>query len=280
MRLEFSYRIEDVREAVQTALVPGSRKASKSRHLLGWFTFVLPAALWFVAVNLPRGAPEPQEGPELDLLLVLMPAALPGVVLLVFLGWSFFKQIRLRPVASREPGARAVLPSPTRGAAVIGMIIGGLFITAALWLTTPGPSILVHPSRPLMVRVAMYVSIAEMFILFAYAKLTARLAVRTQWNAKPTWRRAKVMTLDDAGFSISDALSRTDYRWEYFSKARETENLLVLHAEDGLMHLIPKRAIREGELDAARALIQNGIPDSKFLVVPGGFAVLPVLPTG
>jgi hypothetical protein len=124
----------------------------------------------------------------------------------------------------------------------------------------------------------MLVLTAEVLILTAYGQLSTRLAVLSQWNAKPTWRREKVVMLDEDGLTIIDSLSRIEYRWAYFSKARETTNLLIFHGEDNLMYLLPKRATAQDELNQVRALIHNGIPDAQFLVKPGGFAVLPKLP--
>ena len=281
MQLEFTYRIEDVREAVQTAIRPGGRTSQSWRPVVAWVLFVLAAAVMFVAVQTASATrPVQQDGPKFDLMLVVIPAAVPGALLVLVLSSSIYRNTRLRPVVSRPQNPQAAAASPMRGAGILGLFIGCLIGLAIWWLTAPGPQILVQLSRPTMVRVAGCISIAELMLLFVYAKLSARLAVRSQWNAKPTWRRAKVMMLNEAGFSLIDSHSRLEYLWIYFLKARETANLLVLHSEDNLIHLIPKRAIPEAELNHARAFIQNGVPNSQFLVKPGGFAVLPksVLP--
>jgi hypothetical protein len=74
----------------------------------------------------------------------------------------------------------------------------------------------------------------------------------------------------------ADTVASSAYTWPYFSRARETENLLILAGDGGLQHLLPKRAFGDtAEIEACRSLLQNKIANTKFLTLPGGFAVLP-----
>jgi hypothetical protein len=83
--------------------------------------------------------------------------------------------------------------------------------------------------------------------------------------------------MDEASFRSADASGKRDFYWSWFDLARETQYLLVLQAKNGARYLIPKRVFADSEgLAAARALLQNMVPDCQFQVAPTGFAVLPM----
>jgi hypothetical protein len=286
MRFEFTYRFEDLREALETAYQrPGGRKSRPVVAILGWLVFtglVVVLYGWMGSAAARRGAALAEPPPELDLSLILIPSLLPALLLGALIFWTMYKQLHKKPAASRDPALPPPLPTQgtATGAHIVFWVIFAL-IVAAIWFLFADPwPLLARPDRGELLMIALSPWAADVLLLGVVVWTQKRWAPRSQWNAKPAWRRDKVMIVDEAGVSLIDSHSQTQYCWAYFSKARETANLLILHSEENLMHLLPKHAIPEGELDQVRALIHNGIPDSQFLVTPGGFAVLPkpVLP--
>lgn len=286
MQFEFTYRFEDLREAHETGYQrPGARKSRPVVAIVGWLVFtafVVALYGWMGSAAARRGAAPAELAPELDLWLILIPSFLPALLLGALIFWATHKQLRQMPAVSRDPALPP--PLPTRGGATGAQIVFWaifVLIVAAIWFLFADPwPLLARLNRGELLMIALSPWAADVLLLVVLLWTQKRWGPRAQWNAKPSWRREKVLVVDEAGFTLIDSHSRVEYRWAYFLKSRETANLLVLHSEDNLMHLIPKRAIPEGELDHARALIHNGIPDSQFLVKPGGFAVLPkpVLP--
>lgn len=279
MQFRFTYTIDDVREAVRTALgAPTSRRGRMMRRVTGCIVFlVIVSAIFASFTGLAAVQPGAVERPELDLRIILIPALLPAVELILLVFWALFRQFRLRPAVSRDPNVQPGV-SPPRKSTVPSRLaagcVGAVPALALWWLFAPGPRIAARLDTGGVAQIVGGLIMIEVLLLWACLWMYGRFHVRSQWNARPSWRRDKVMTLDVKGLTIIDSHSRNEFAWAYFTRARESERLLVFHGEDGLMYLLPKRAVPEAELEHVRALVGNSVP-SEFLVRPGGFAVLP-----
>jgi hypothetical protein len=120
----------------------------------------------------------------------------------------------------------------------------------------------------------MLLAAAPWVVVLVLLVLISRLALRWQWKSKASLRRPRTIRLDEQGLHNHDDVTSMLYRWPYFRCAWETENLLVLDDENGLRHILPKRAFVEvGEVEVARSLIGTHVADSKFSVTLGGFPV-------
>jgi hypothetical protein len=215
-----------------------------------------------------------QENAPQDLLLEILPTGLPAAfVILIYLIalWKGWRKSKYGAV----PGQSANL-GKKRIARGLGMVIWIAIVIGLYALVDFGHSVTWHPSQAqlIMVRLAPWGVVIAM--TFALGILQRRWAPRQQWFAQPSWRRPKTIEMDGNGFQLSDPLMRTSLAWACFTRARETQNLLILTTQDGLNYLIPKRAFADPlDVDHCRALLQNVIPQTSFLVLPGGFAVLP-----
>lgn len=281
MRVEFNYALDDLREVGIPQAQAGDVRKYRRRWIRGaiaWGIIVAMFALQYALFRTGVRLPEP-ERPEDDLLLEIIPPGIPAAFVLLIYGitmWRAWKTSRFRD----PPRAPAAANPATR----VKLIRATVFVTfgaAAYFAIGIGQSLTWHPSKTqlVLVRLAPWTLVVGAMILFG--RLQLAWTPRKKWYTQPTWRRTKVIVLDERGFSMSDALTATQLSWAAFTSARETENLLVLQTEDGLQYVLPKRAFDEtAEVERCRALLQNVIPKTTFLVRPGGFAVLPkpVLP--
>jgi hypothetical protein len=205
----------------------------------------------------------------------LIPTILPAIYFFVLqLLWMWNKWRLTRPAVIRAARANPRKPDafvrsvalPTGIFVFVVMVITVHLSFSSLWQTTR--------------RVAFLAEIGpwgvNCFLLLVLLMLWQPWLVRRQWAADPAWQRPKVVELDADGFHVADSVRRVHFAWQHFVEAYETDNLLVLLAENGLGYSVPKRAFGDAdEIDRARALIQNNISYCRFLVIPGGFAVVP-----
>ncbi|HEX5243489.1 MAG TPA: YcxB family protein [Tepidisphaeraceae bacterium] len=123
--------------------------------------------------------------------------------------------------------------------------------------------------------------VVTILLLVVFGFANHRWTIRAKWLT-PGWRRPKVVEIDAMGYLVIDELTQFRYAWGYFTAARETENLLILVAEDSQRHIIPKRAfVSPADLHRCKALLQGVITNTSFWAAPPtGFEMIPtpVLP--
>lgn len=280
MRLEFTYTFEDLREtltAPQTAAQRAARKRRRIVNLICWPVTALGFGLFIWASRFTPGVPWVLDGMPVDLVADVLPGVLAVAFLCIFVllaSWNTWRASRVK-----RPDPTAIARSLVTQ--VIGIILGLLIAASAILLTRRDVVLLWMPTRGERILASGGPGLAMIFLLIVMGTLQRRWNIGKQWVSKPGWQRPRTIELDAQGFRAWDAISRYDFSWAYFVKARETENLLVLVGEDELQHMIPKRAFADAaELERCRALLQSMIGKVEFQVTPTGFEILPqrVLP--
>jgi hypothetical protein len=139
-----------------------------------------------------------------------------------------------------------------------------------------------HPSRGEMILVAFAPWIVLYLILAISLKPLRAYSVRQSWENQPAFQRHVTWEMTDDCVRISDAITDSRMTWAYFTRVRESENLLLVTREDGAFYILPKRVFPGAvELDQARALLSTKIKDCALLPSMAAFPVLdpkPVLP--
>jgi hypothetical protein len=280
VQVEFSYEIADLRESQ----VPEAFAAKPEKYARRWIRTVV---IWMIAavfgaidVWLNRMFPTPSPSqPRMvayDFRLEFLPAILVAMyiisvyILTIRATWRGLRKGERIKGWNADPVARvfhilvSVAVGVVAGAAIYGQWDSGAQLSPGLVVTLT-----------LCPWVVLIVLMQVLGLLQRRAKLVG------EWRLNPGWRRPKSARLDDHGFVLRDALYELSFTWAYFARARETKNLLILVSESGAEYLIPKRAFADpSDLERCRSLLQNVVPNTRFLVRPIGFAVLPnpVLP--
>lgn len=275
MRIEFTNTFEDVWESTIPEAYGGDPRRFRRRWIkmaIVWMAPCVMLALWLWLERLiPQPAVPAAANPPRDLSVDVLPSLLPAIyvwLMYVVAIWKTWRKSRKAPshAAPRRTLARRVT------VIAIGAVSGGI----AFVLMNSDITKIWYPSRTQIILIAIAPWAVLIIFMHVLGVLQRGGNARQQWLAQPGWRRPKVVELDENGYHISDAVMRRDMAWSCFPRARETSNLLVLIGEDGQLQLIPKRALSDGqEVDQLRALLQNMIKETSFLVKPGGFAVLP-----
>ena len=279
MKLQFRYTLGDLQETLFfTDAGDAKRQRTAAGGLIGWITFVVIATLLFVFLRVAspsnaKSATAPQNPPA-DLILDLVTTMIPVAVILLILVIALWRSWRNSRWSPR-------IPDPTaKSSRIVRQVVSSfallLLALAILLLFNPNITFLWYASRGDMVLLRIGPWAVVFILLIAFSLLYRQWQPRQQWLANPAYRREKVLELNDQAARLSDSLLVMESKWENFIMAWETPNFLFLVAEDKRRWMIPKRAFSdESEIDRARALIQNKIADSRFLVQPGGFAVVP-----
>jgi hypothetical protein len=273
MRIECTYKIADVKEA----LIPEAQ-AAKPRRWSGVVRNVvimlsLGAMLLSVAITLTtsRASAVAVQYPPRDLVADLLPQLVPAAYVWLVLALAFWTNWRKSRAHVKREGQHRSLVRILIGL-VFGLIAGGGIIV----LTGHNQTFIWHPSSHEAIFIAAAPWSFTVLLMLLLGAGIRRWNPRHQWVSRASWRRTHVVELDESGARWNDAVSSSTYTWAYFSRARETENLLILVGDGQLQHLLPKRAFADTtEVEACRSLLQNKIADTKFLVLPSGFAVLP-----
>jgi hypothetical protein len=275
MRLEFTYTFADLQEtltAPQNAAQRAARKRRRIINLICWPVTVLGFGLVAWAGRSSPRWPWVLDGMPLDMVTDVLPGMLAAafVCLFVFLAsWGAWRASR-----ARRPDPAANTRNPV--VQIIGMVFALLIAGGTVLLTQKDAVLLWMPTRSERILASGGPGLAMIFLLIAMATLHRRWSIRKQWVSKPGWLRPTTIEMDAQGFRVWDAISRYEFSWPYFVRARETAHLLVLSGEGEVQHIIPKRAFADlAEIERCRALLQSMIGKVEFQVTPTGFEVLP-----
>ena len=269
MRLEFTYTLDDLREAAMPAIFAGSRRLYRHHWIgitaLSFFITLIVIAVWATQSQLV------EPGPPERLLLEILLTGIPAAVVLCLIGASVWKTWRkLRPLTNAKSQRLTNVVHP-RIAVLIGWgaSLGVWFIahghTGRLWQPTAAQLVIVRCGPWAVVLAAFALS----------SSLQRRWNAVERWLSQPGWQQPKTIELDEDGYRSSDALAQTHLSWACFAAARETENLLILVGYDDSQYLIPKRAFAGPDgFWRCRELLRSVVPRTQFLAQkPIGFPV-------
>jgi hypothetical protein len=289
LSITFQYTIDDLREAAQLppsdeemkALISGKSKPRRQmgRGIIGWVLFIALATMLFMLLmktNSRRGSPLADDPYDIDFWLTIAPSAI-GTCCIGML-------VAAIAIVSRLSRRQRLANQKDTS----GVFFAGAFL-AMLAVLVGGSYCVVHPPIDIQweltrFQVALLTAgpwVAVLIGSMALVILLQRSGIRHQFESTPAFRRARSVQISDDGIRSEDGVSSTVYTWPHYRRAWETLNLLVLQDENSNRHILPKRAVvGEEQLELARSLIASRVEDSRFLVKPRGFPVvpMPVLP--
>jgi hypothetical protein len=277
IELHFQYTINDLRDA----LTPERRSKRRIKSSPRWqvitiLVFAIPITCAGLYLNWTGRGPVTHSAeflpPVRDLLFLLGASAAPALAVIGALSISLRRSARLLR-RSRKPEEAAARPK-------VSFLLAAAFNAATalgtLLVLLPNATIPWEPPRVIAVLIGVGPWALAWIFLMVLNGVNRSRAVEIHWNMMPVLRRAKVLVLDDdEGHFMRDELSATTCRWPYFPRARETEMSLLLHDEEGRVHIIPKRAFAdEVELARARGIIERHVKSVSFLPQRSGFPVV------
>ena len=117
----------------------------------------------------------------------------------------------------------------------------------------------------------IYLVFLSVLILF-FPILYRKVIIPNQ--AKKSFAQRKGMSLPfefeftETGFHTSNELGNSTLPWEYFTKWKENEDIIILYQSDSLIHMLPKRLFTDHqELEMVRSLLEK----NKVTKVKSGF---------
>ncbi len=100
-------------------------------------------------------------------------------------------------------------------------------------------------------------------------------AITEVWQGSESLKRASTTTVNQDGVFCGDGLVEYRIHWPGFKRYHETEHLMLLVIDSGLIIFIPKRAIGDlQQMNELKMLIQNNIATGEFKTTPGAFPVI------
>jgi YcxB-like protein len=100
-------------------------------------------------------------------------------------------------------------------------------------------------------------------------------AIRHQWEGSESLQRPNITTVNQEGVFCGDGVIEYRIHWRGFKRYYETENLLLLAIDSGLVIFIPKRSVGDlAQMSELKMLIQNNIANGEFTITPAGFPVI------
>ena len=274
MELHFTYTIDDLRDGLLEGRTrPWRRQARvlwimRIAAVLSVLSFIAAVDvcvyLWqqtspFTGVNMPPR----------DLWLAVLPALMPAALV-----WIATIRLLVKRLYNHLSGGKKLT---RRNARLVRQLNTASIIVAVAIVT----SVIAFPPAPTDWRIArpvlMLIGVAPWVLgLAAYlavAKIWRNDPILTLWNKFPSLSRPKIARLSEDGCVTHDQLLTQFFKWGYFTSAFETAEVLVLAGERNV--ILPKRCFESLEqLESARAMIQNHVPNAKFNVEAGGFPVL------
>jgi hypothetical protein len=88
-----------------------------------------------------------------------------------------------------------------------------------------------------------------------------RLIYYVRWKGQPSLHAAITYEVTDGSVVVTTDTSRSEMKWETFTRFRESKNLFMLYAGRSLFYMIPKRAFAgETEETEFRELAKRRVP--------------------
>lgn len=279
MRLQFTYEIGDLKETLTPVITADRRRARMQRRILTVYIYTFSAVCFGAMFWLRSLRPEPLwelDGTPIDFVSDVLPGWLCAAYMCVI-----FCSVLTKSLRSPKPSSTTIPPTRTVSARVIGAAFGLLVAALVLLFLDQAYVMPISPTRTQRILLSGGPWALTIILMIVSGSVRRRRSATIQWEKNPSWIRPKTMEIDACGYRVSDELAQLHYTWRYFISARETENLLILKAEDSRQHIIPKRAFSDpAQIQQCRAMLQTFIGKTEFMVVPTGFEVIPkpVLP--
>ncbi|HXE55136.1 MAG TPA: YcxB family protein [Tepidisphaeraceae bacterium] len=273
MRIELNYTIAELKESIVPEAYAANPSQYDRRLANGLLSWVVVAAI-IVIITWQSTTGSHQFPNRVDLISTMLPnlvAATCLAVAILLLLWGNWRKTRVHRSLPEKPARRA-----TRARAIVAVFFGVAMTLPLIAAAVPDEDLSWHATRSelLLANFAPWVVNLLLYVMFVF--FYSRWRARQQWLANPAWQRRQTLELDETGLRITDALTNSHHAWAYFRRAWETPNLLVIQSETEMLYLIPKRTFTNpSEIESARALLQNKIANTTFLVKPTGFPVAP-----
>lgn len=276
MQLEFTYQFAEIRESLMPERFAAHPEKYGRRWIRPTFIWVIAGSVWSFAVWESGWIPDRwsavSENLPHDLRTELLPALIPAFYVCALYGlviWNTWRGMR-----------RVKLPDASTigwGGRVARMMISGICALGIWTAISHNWDPIWFPTRKQLVLVAVAPWLVLIVLMQVLGAIQRRGKALGPWRTNPGLRRPKTVILGESRFCMYDAHFRSECEWTYFKRVRETKHLFVLVSEGGADYIIPKRAFMgPAELERCRSLLQNVVPNTRFLVKPIGFAVVPV----
>lgn len=274
MQLEFNYELADLREAYVPARFATAPAKYERRWIFAVVAWTIVASfvalyLWIDHVQSVTAQFQDQRLVRHfrgDLVPVLFPAFFTYAVY-VLTACKLWRDSRKRRSAATI--------SEDRFGQIAGIVTGGLLASLGC-VAVQGRDFTWYPTstQNAIVIAAPWITLFAVMQLLGFMQRRAK--VLGPWRNNPAWQVRKTMLLDEREFRIRDAFSDLSFKWPYFTGVRETANLILVIDHGGAKYVIPKRVFTHpSDLEQCRSLLQNVVPNTRFLVKPVGFAVIP-----
>lgn len=107
--------------------------------------------------------------------------------------------------------------------------------------------------------VITYIPILVFFLLMSPFGISLMSYFR--WKQQPALHGSLIYDVDEGGIVVTTETSKSEMKWETFTRFAESKNLFMLFAGKYLFYLIPKRAFdNEAEQAAFRELAKRRTP--------------------
>jgi hypothetical protein len=270
-------KVRDKRLARQAGLPAAPKGPSAAmrfgRGIFGWVLFVGLAVMLYLLLDKNRRPgllrPPTNNAAPIDLWLSVLPSALGAAGAGAFiLTITLFNYLAKRRNHTQAPQLATRVMSG-------GLMVSLALVALSVWVMIHPPfEINYRPERFEVAFAAAAPWVIVFFMMWGLFRLAAKRGTQTMYDTNPTFRREHTLRIDAQGMLGDDGVMRTLYRWAAFTRAWETENLVVLDDEGNRRHMIPKRALlAAGELEPARALIVSHVPAADLFFTPGAFPV-------
>jgi hypothetical protein len=277
VQIEVDYRLEDLEELYipeTYAARPSQWKTKMRTGVGGWLAFVAASlAFWYILRSRRPYFPRPLNPPR-DLQTDIFTLVLPGALVLLFTTMMLF---RLWRVSRWKPKTPSTPPGTKNRKKRICAVLIWFAIAAIAFACINGAwSRQWRPSRAEIYLLCWGPWLLTLILLIARTSRMVLWQARKTWLTTPGFARHHTFELDDWGMKLWNNLTRIEMHWTTVTRARETQNLLVLVSETKLQYIIPKRAFAtEADIESARALLQNKLQNTTFLAQPLGFPMAP-----
>jgi YcxB-like protein len=93
-----------------------------------------------------------------------------------------------------------------------------------------------------------------------YRKVVLPKQVKQSFEQQKSLSLPFEMELTERGMHTSNELGNNTVPWEYFTKWKENEDIVVLYQSDNIIHMIPKRLFPDPQqLEMVKSLLQKNI---------------------